>query len=297
MAFNYQQGNPFAAMGDPNDPNGLAALNGGQPPGVGQFAALGNAQPQQAPSPGLPNPAQNTGVAGPNAGAGGVAPMAQADPAAGYTADQFGQWYKGQYGADLNQDQWAQVGSAVGAPTGPNGQYSADQYTAGQKVAQGFQVQPAFFPEFQPPSYEASPAYQPPPKFQAPTMEQAMADSGYQFATKQGIGAIMAGAASRGVARTGGTMKGLIDYGQQAATQQYDKVYNRAADQYAQDYQIGRDAWGVNDATRRDARDFNYKGASDKFNAGFRARELQFADLYSRWRDNLNVNTQLALAD
>lgn len=286
MAFNYQQGvAQFGALGDPN-----------QPPqgGVGQFAALGTAQPQQAPSPGLPNPAQNTGVAGPNAGAGGV----QQDPAAaGYTADQFGQWYKGQYGADLNQDQWAQVGSAVGAPTGPNGQYSADQYTAGQKVAQGFQAQPAFFPEFQPPSYEASPAYQAPAKFQAPTMEQALNDPGYQFATQQGIGALMNSAAAKGLARTGGTAKGLIDYGQQAAAQQYDKVYNRAANEYAQDYQIGRDAWGVNDAARRDARDFNYKGASDKFNAGFRAKELAFEDLFRRWNSNLNVNTQLALAD
>lgn len=286
MAFNYQQGNPFGALGDPN-----------QQGGVGQVAALNGGVPlPQGASSGVPTPdaTRNTGVAGPDMGVGGVA---QAAPAAGYTADQFGQWYQGQYGSALNQDQWAQVGSAVGAPTGPNGQYSADQYTAGQKVAQGFQAQPAFFPEFQPPSYEASPAYQPPAKFQAPTMEQAMADPGYQFATKQGIGALMNSAAAKGLARTGGTAKGLIDYGQQAAAQQYDKVYGRAANEYAQNYQQGRDAWAVNDATRRDARDFNYKGASDKFNAGFRAKELSFADLYNRWRDNLNTNTQLALAD
>ena len=128
-------------------------------------------------------------------------------------------------------------------------------------------------------------------------MDQALADPGYQFAVKGGMDALQNSQAARGMARTGASLKELMNYGQQAATQQYDKVYDRAAQQYGQNYQIGRDAWAVNDAQRRDARDFGYKGASDAFNAGFRGRELTFQDMFNRWNTNVNTQTQLALAD
>ncbi len=301
MAFAYDQGQTFdpALLQQYGQPPQPQMPGGGAPQKLDPAALGGGAMPPQGPGALEPMAAGAQAPAG--AGMPSLDGNQQLQPAAAgtpqtYTSDQFGQWYQGQYGNALTSDQWNQIGNAVGAP-GENGQYTQDQWNTGQQLAKGFQNQPAFFPEFQPPAYESGPAYQAPAKFQAPTMEQAQNDPGYQFALKQGIGSIMSGAAARGVARTGGTMKGLIDYGQQAAAQQYDKVYGRAAQEYAQDYQIGRDAWGVNQQQRDAAYDRRYKGESDRFNAGFRAKEMAFEDLYRRWRDNLNVNTQLALAD
>jgi hypothetical protein len=48
--------------------------------------------------------------------------------------------------------------------------------------------------------------------------------------------------AARGVTNTGGTLKNILDYGQQAASQEYGNVYNRAAG-----------AWGMNEAARQAA--------------------------------------------
>jgi hypothetical protein len=224
------------------------------------------------------------------------------DPNAGYTPEQFGQWYQQTYGQQASPEAIQQIGAQVGAPGGPDGRYSAAQWQQGQAAAPGVNQalqakQADFFPEFQAPTFDAGPAYQAPAAFQAPTMDQAMADPGYQFSLNQGMKAIEGSAAARGLARTGGTLKDLMGYGQQAAAQQYDKVYNRAADQYAQNYQIGRDAWRDNDAQRSGAFDRNYRGAQDQFNARFRGQELRFQDLYNRWNTNVNTQTQLALAE
>lgn len=70
------------------------------------------------------------------------------------------------------------------------------------------------------------------PEFVAPTMEEALSDPGYQFALQQGQEALEGSAAARGTLRTGGTLRDLVDYGQQAAQQQYGDVYNRALQGY-----------------------------------------------------------------
>ena len=68
--------------------------------------------------------------------------------------------------------------------------------------------------------------------FTAPTREEAMNDPAYQFAVEQGNKGIEQSAAARGTLLTGGTLKDLQNFGQQAATNQYDKVYGRAMNAY-----------------------------------------------------------------
>jgi hypothetical protein len=86
------------------------------------------------------------------------------------------------------------------------------------------------------PSYGGSPAF----SFTAPTWQEAMADPGYQFALKQGNQQLQGAAAAGGVLRTSGTLKDLVNYGQDMATQQYGNVYNRqyalAKDEFAPSY-------------------------------------------------------------
>lgn len=267
-------------------------------------------QPGKAAEPATPRGLHDRPtIYGLGGGAGG--PQTIGDPAQGYTADNYRQWYTQTYGTQPTDAHMADLGVAVGPAAGPNGNFSADQWAQGQQFGQ--QSQQSFFPEFDAPTYEAGPAYSAPDPFsyeafQAPSAEQAMQDPGFQFGLQQGIGALMGSKAAQGLARTGATGKALVDYGQQAAKQHYGDVYNRAyqtwagnranaADAYAQNYQIGRDAWRDNEAMRQGAFDRNYQGASDAFNAQFRGRELTFEDLFRRWQTGLNINTQLALAD
>ena len=68
--------------------------------------------------------------------------------------------------------------------------------------------------------------------FQAPDANGVYADKGYDFRVQQGLQGLKQGAAALGQLRTGSTMKGLIDYGQAAASQEYPNVFNRALTAY-----------------------------------------------------------------
>jgi hypothetical protein len=52
-------------------------------------------------------------------------------------------------------------------------------------------------------------------------------DPGYQFRMQEGMKAINAGAAARGMGNSGATMKALARYGQDFATNEYNNAYNR----------------------------------------------------------------------
>jgi hypothetical protein len=85
-------------------------------------------------------------------------------------------------------------------------------------------------------------------EFQAPTQEQAMADQGYQFRLAEGQRALENAAAAKGMLRTGNTWKDLMNYGQGAASQEYDKVYGRQLGEhnlaYQQALQANQDQYG-----------------------------------------------------
>ena len=66
------------------------------------------------------------------------------------------------------------------------------------------------------------------PRFQAPTAAGLEADPGYQFRLGSGREALERSAAARGVLRTGGTLKDLLEYGQKFGSQEYEGAYNRA---------------------------------------------------------------------
>ena len=85
-------------------------------------------------------------------------------------------------------------------------------------------------------TYGGAPAF----NFTAPTWQEAMADPGYQFALREGNQRLQGSAAAGGVLRTSGTLKDLMSYGQDMATQQYGNVYGRqyalAKDKFAPQY-------------------------------------------------------------
>lgn len=83
-----------------------------------------------------------------------------------------------------------------------------------------------------------------PPDFKVPTWQEVQAnDPGYQFRLKGGTDALERSAAARGTLRTGGTLKDIVDYGQNYSTQEYGNAFNRAKDAYQLQYQGSKDKY------------------------------------------------------
>jgi hypothetical protein len=76
------------------------------------------------------------------------------------------------------------------------------------------------------------PTYKTPAPFQAPTADAMKLDDGYKFRVGQGINALQAWAAARGTLNDSGTADALIDYGQNAASQEYNNLWNRELQGY-----------------------------------------------------------------
>lgn len=184
------------------------------------------------------------------------------------------------------------------------------------------------WPGFKPPPLPTLPTFQKPADFSfgefaydpftAPTMDQAMAEPGYEMSRREGQRALENSAGARGVLRTGGTLKDLIGFGQNLAAQQYGNVYNRAANTYGMNRTGAFDTWKgnresaadtyrTNFGVSRDVFDRQYGRGLDlydrsfnaelaKFNPQFTAAQLTFGDIYNRDRDRLNSLTNIATA-
>jgi len=119
----------------------------------------------------------------------------------------------------------------------------------------------------------ATPTYSAPAAFAAPTADQMTVDPGYQFRLNEGQRALQNSGAARGTLRSGAMMSDLLNYGQQAASQEYQNVYNRAKDIYSAATDRAKDLYGAQgDAYQRD----------------FTERTSAFAPQMTQWQaDNL----------
>lgn len=98
--------------------------------------------------------------------------------------------------------------------------------------------------------------------FQAPDYGATMNDPGYQFRLKQGADLLQHSQAAQGMARTGGSLAGLMQYGQDAASTEYGNAFNRALQ-----------GWGA-----------NYQGQKDQFAPQYGAWQTMFGANEDRWR-------------
>ncbi len=197
-------------------------------------------------------------------------------------------------------------------PTPTMGSASFDPYAAPTPYTPPLPYQPGI--------YEA-PIYTPQTPFAAPTGAQLTADPGYQFRLQQGQDALERSGAARGVTNTGGTMKNILDYGQQAASQEYGNVYNRAANTWGMNeaarqasfglnapqqfqawgateagrlgaYQMGEEdrasAYAQNEANRAAAAQFNQLGYQQSWQNEAQRRQQDYANRYRQWTDQYN---------
>jgi hypothetical protein len=120
-------------------------------------------------------------------------------------------------------------------------------------------------PSFDAPRWTAPPEFSYGKQFQSPDAQSLQADPSYQFRLDQGRKALEQSAAGKGVLRTGGTLKDLVNYGQNFATNEYSNVYNRKFNEYKFDYDKEADIYARNYNLKRDVFDRNYKASYDEY--------------------------------
>ena len=156
----------------------------------------------------------------------------------------------------------------------------------------------------------AAPTYAPATPFTMPTAADMAADPGYQFRLQQGQEALERSGAARGVTRTGGTLKDIVDYGQRAASQEYGNVYNRMSGQYGRNEalraeafdrntgnawnawvgnEMGRArAYDVNEANRLASERQTQQGRLTSYDVGATQQQQDFQNRYKQWTDSFN---------
>ena len=134
------------------------------------------------------------------------------------------------------------------------------------------------------------------------------ADPGYQFRLQQGQEALERSGAARGVTNTGGPLRNILDYGQQAASQEYGNVFGRQRDvydlnernrfnAYQANYGNALDAYAMNEANRAGAFATNVGTARDAYamNQANRFQGYQTNEL-ARWQENQEAENRRAAA-
>lgn len=159
------------------------------------------------------------------------------------------------------------MGSGI-TPYNPLANYNPETYNA-----------PA---PFTPPAYEgatpfARPEYEAAQPFTALTIDEMNADPGYQFRMQQGQQALERSGAAKGVTNTGGNLRDILDYGQQAGSQEYGAAYGRKLNDYTTNeqnrfntyqanYANAMGAYNQNETNRAGAFDRNVGNAASAYN-------------------------------
>lgn len=150
------------------------------------------------------------------------------------------------------------------------------------------------FAQFYPSAYGVSadgltpPEFASPGGFKAPTGESILRDPSYQFRLDQGRGQLENSAAARGLINSGGTLHDILNYGQQAASQEYGNIWNRDFNVWNADWRNALDEFGTKQGTNTSNysrawqqyeadRDRFYKNQDNPFSKIMRVGELGYS--------------------
>lgn len=139
-----------------------------------------------------------------------------------------------------------------------------------------------------------APTFRPPPDFVPPEFNIGnwQADPGYQFRMQQGTDALQQSAAARGLLQTGGTLRDLINYGQNFASQEYGNVFQRNLDTYDRGYRASLDAYNARYKRSQDQYQSRYDPWLARGNWGNTDALAQFNQQYNIW--NTLVQAEIA---
>lgn len=152
--------------------------------------------------------------------------------------------------------------------------------------------------------------------YHLPTLAEAQAQPGFLTGLKNGQDAIQTSAAARGTLRGGGTLKDLFNWTNSASEQNYGNVVNQGENAYSLNRWNAFSNWSTNEANRAAAAGVNFsnakdvntsvnnanqsnynnarQNAADVFNPQFDISKLTFADLYNRWKTQVDSLTNLS---
>lgn len=152
------------------------------------------------------------------------------------------------------------------------------------------------WPSYNAPNYMDPGEFDPGPaftfrEFTAPTGETMLKEPGFQFRMDQGRKALQASQFGKGQGLTGAAAKGIEEYGQNFASQEFGNVYNRALQEYDTNRNNAADIWGKAYGQRHDvygARANNY-GQQNTFNLGnatndYNSRRDKAMDAFNKWK-------------
>jgi hypothetical protein len=176
-------------------------------------------------------------------------------PAAGPFQGAGGSVGGGLYGTGYNFSGGGEPGGdgPPPGPTGPTGTPWAPPAALSQSVSQSLgqgsgagefnYTTPAYTgPQAPVFNFERVPEFRA-PRFNAPDSVTMQNDPGYKFRLGEGTQALEQSAAARGVLNSGNTLRGLNDYAQNFASQEYGNVFNRALQAYGTQYQGAKDEY------------------------------------------------------
>lgn len=116
-----------------------------------------------------------------------------------------------------------------------------------------------------------------PESWKAPAPSDIYSDPSYQFRFSEGMRPIETSRAAQGLTRTGATLKALSRYGQNFASNEYDRIYNRAADSYDRTNSAKYQAWAGNRQNRLDAYDRSRSNVLDTYDRTVNKARDEFA--------------------
>jgi hypothetical protein len=105
-------------------------------------------------------------------------------------------------------------------------------------------------------------------EWQPTTREHLFADPSYQFRLGEGERALQQSAAARGVLRTGGTLKDILGYGQNFASQEYGNVDARRFRDALAGYQPKIEDWRLRSGATINAGELAFQRAWDAYKFG-----------------------------
>ena len=213
----------------------------------------------------------------------------------GFTGANYDYGGAGDYGGDINpqgagSDPFAYTQGSLLTPwtgrfssAGYGGGYSAPAYTKFNYQDFGYNApSPGRFTEnYADPAAFRFADFAGPSQFKAPTEEDMKADPGYQARMNAGLNAGKAAAAHSGAMRTGGFAKGMQDYAQNAASQEYGNVYGRKSNEWDREFGRAKDTYGINQGNTKTAFDTN---TANKL-AAYNTRQ-------NAWKGNADVALQ-----
>lgn len=163
-----------------------------------------------------------------------------------------------------------------GTVTGPgNGRSGGGGYPSFQLAPFGGGSQP--FPMLDLPTMEPYADFVP-DEWKAPDPSAIKDDPTYSWRFDEGLRPIRNSRAAAGLTRTGATLKELSRYGQNFASNEYDRVYSRAADSYDRNNAAKYQAWSGNRQNRLDTYDRNV----NELNLEFQPKQTYALAQYQR---------------